>query len=263
MSLESTSRAVLAGVIVALAPLAAVSCTRSTRPGPTVVLVSANAEWRALLPLFPDARREATPFGEWLEAPVGATAAPVIFVHGGWGKISAAASTQYAIDRWRPALLVNLGTCGGFEGRARAGDVVLVERTVVYDIIERMGDPREAIAEYATTLDLSWVGSVAPSTVRRGTLASADQDLDPAALEKLAGEHGAIAGDWESGAIAFTAHKNGTRLVILRAVSDVVGASGSVAYGNEQAFVDASRRIMRELVGVLPAWIERSRSAPP
>jgi len=90
-----------------------------------------------------------------------------VFLHGGWGKIAAAASAQYAIDRWHPALLVNLGTCGGFAGRVEVGDVVLVERTVVYDIIERMGDPREAIADYATTLDLSWVGASPPSKGQR------------------------------------------------------------------------------------------------
>ncbi|RPI83169.1 MAG: hypothetical protein EHM41_16570 [Chloroflexi bacterium] len=45
------------------------------------------------------------------------------------GKISAAASTQYIIDRWNPDLLINLGTCGGFEGCIERGAVVLVEKT--------------------------------------------------------------------------------------------------------------------------------------
>jgi adenosylhomocysteine nucleosidase len=38
-------------------------------------------------------------------------ATPVIFVRGGWGKIDAAASTLYAIDRWSLSIVVNLGTC--------------------------------------------------------------------------------------------------------------------------------------------------------
>jgi adenosylhomocysteine nucleosidase len=123
-----------------------------------------------------------------------------------------------------------------------------------------MGDPREAIEAYATTLDLAWVGTTTPTPVTRGTLASADQDLDPARLAALAAEHGAIAGDWESGAIAYVARRNGTRLVVLRGVSDVVGPTGSVAYGNEQAFVESTARIMRTLWAALPAWVERGRA---
>jgi nucleoside phosphorylase len=42
--------------------------------------------------------------------------ADLAFLHGGWGKVAAAGSTQYAIDRWAPARLINLGTCGGFKG---------------------------------------------------------------------------------------------------------------------------------------------------
>ena len=34
----------------------------------------------------------------------------ILFLHGGWGKIAATASAQYAIDRWNPCLLINLGT---------------------------------------------------------------------------------------------------------------------------------------------------------
>jgi hypothetical protein len=78
------------------------------------------------------------------------------FFHGGWGKISAAATAQEAIDLWQPDLLVNLGTCGGFEGRIARGTIILVTRTIVYDILEQMSDPDEAISHYSTELD--WTG---------------------------------------------------------------------------------------------------------
>jgi len=239
--------------------LSLAGCAAPARRAPTVVLVSADAEWRALAPALGDVPVQATPWGELVSTTVAGE--PVVVVHGGWGKIAAAASAQWAIDRWHPALLVNLGTCGGFAGRTRAQEVVLVERTVVYDIIERMGDAREAVEAYATTLDLGWVGVTPPTPVTRGTLVSADQDLDPARLPALAAEYGAVAGDWESGAIAHVARRNGTRLLVLRGVSDVVGPAGSVAYGNEQAFVEATARIMTRLWAALPAWLERSRTA--
>ena len=179
-------------------------------PAPVVVLVSADAEWRTLRQVWPEPSAHASPFGEWIDREVGAGAArrPVIVFHGGWGKIAAAASTQYAIDRWRPQRLVNLGTCGGFRGRIERGEVVLVDRTVVYDIVEQMGDAAEAIAAYTTDLDLSWVGTELPKGVRKGPLVSADRDLLAGDIPRLEEQYGAVAGDWESGAIAWTARSS-------------------------------------------------------
>ena len=47
---------------------------------------------------------------------------------------------QFVIDHDKPDIVINLGTCGGFEGVVNQGDVVLVENTFVYDIVELMGD---------------------------------------------------------------------------------------------------------------------------
>ena len=131
----------------------------SEKPPSTVVVISANAEWHPFRGLFPEARIEQSPFGEYFvhDLDVGDGVEKVVFLHGGWGKISAAASAQFAIDRWSPRLLVNLGTCGGFKGAVEPGEVLLVEKTIVYDIVEKMGDASEAIAEYTTDLDLDWL----------------------------------------------------------------------------------------------------------
>ncbi len=80
--------------------------------------------------------------GEWFEHD------GALYFHGGWGKISAAATTQYVIDHFEPDLLVNIGTCGGFASSIETGTIILVERTIVYDIIEQMGDSADAIAHY-------------------------------------------------------------------------------------------------------------------
>jgi adenosylhomocysteine nucleosidase len=99
--------------------------------------------------LWTDPARSDTPYGEWMVHRF----RDVIFFHGGYGKVSAAASTQYAITRWHPRLIVNLGTCGGFGPTRKVGDVVLASQTIIYDIVEQMGDPDETIHDYSTTLD--------------------------------------------------------------------------------------------------------------
>ncbi len=102
---------------------------------------------------------------------------PVLFFHGGWGKIDAAASAEYIIGRWRPLLLINLGTCGGIDGRMQRLERLIVNRTVVYDIHEAIGDSAEAIAAYSTDIDLDWLGDQFPLRHRRASMYSADRDL--------------------------------------------------------------------------------------
>lgn len=225
-----------------------------------VVLISANIEWKAICTLLSDIEPQTSPLGEWfvVNLDVGRRAEPVIFFHGGWGKIAAAASTQYVIDRWSPELLVNLGTCGGFEGEIAPGTIILAERTLVYDIIEQMGDYAEHIAYYTTDIDLSWLGEDYPHPVKRTLLVSADRDLLIEDIPRLKAEFGAVAGDWESGAIAWVAARNGVKCLILRGVSDLVGGAGGEAYeGNIHIFVEGARRILNRLLEALPAWLER------
>ena len=179
-------------------------------------------------------------------------------MRGGWGKIDAAASAQYAISRWRPLLVINLGTCAGISGHIDKFDVVLAERTIVYDITERMGDSAEAIRHYSTTIDLDWLGSrPLPSPARRCAVVSADRDLATADVPLLRRLYGAVAVDWESGAIARVASRNDTPVLILRGVSDLVSeTSDSEAYGRPDVFAADARTVMHHLFGVLPAWID-------
>ena len=219
-----------------------------------VVIVSANGEWEAVKSVLPHALPERTIFGECFDVTIDRW--PVTFFQGGWGKVSAAASTQYVIDQFHPDLLINLGTCGGFEGRIQAGIVILVEKTIIYDIIEQMTDPEEAIEHYSCTLDLSWLPRLTPSPVLRGHLVSADRDIVREDIPMLISKYDAVAADWESGAIAWVALKNNQRLLILRAVSDLVGEGGDEVYGEYEEFASRAKEVMRRLIEVLPRWLE-------
>jgi adenosylhomocysteine nucleosidase len=224
-----------------------------------VVIISANIEWDAIRSIYPNAKLQHSPYGDWFDynITVEGLSLNVIILHGGWGKISAAGSTQFVIDRWKPDLLVNLGTCGGFGGEVEGGSILLVERTVVYDIIEQMGDFDEHIAHYSTDIDLNWLAEPYPINVQKATLASGDRDLFPQDILELRSRYGAIAGDWESGAIAFVAARNKIKVLILRGVSDLVAPDGGEAYGNIALYRNAAQAIMKKLIDSLPAWIEK------
>lgn len=230
--------------------------TASEQPG-IVVIISANTEWKVIRSFYPDYEPQTSPYGEWFVVSLAIRIAnvPVIYFHGGWGKIAAAASAQYVIDRWSPTLLVNLGTCGGFAGQIEKGTIILVERTLVYDIIEQMSDGEAAIAHYATDIDLTWLGDSYPHAVQRALLVSADRDLVVDEIAHLQSRYSAVAGDWESGAIAWVAARNQVRCLILRGVSDLVGSEHGEAYGNYALFVEGTTIVMRQLVDALPEWI--------
>lgn len=226
-----------------------------------VIVISANAEWRVARAFYPGVEIQTTPYGECFETAL--SGVQVIFLHGGWGKISAAASAQYALDRWQPDLLVNLGTCGGFaglgDGGVRRGEILLVERTLVYDIIEQMGDPDAAIRHYRVDLDLSWMREPFPQPVRRSLLVSADRDICLPDIPMLVERYGAVAADWESGAIAWVASRSHVRCLILRGVSDLVGEAGGEAYGAIEVFHAGARQVMEPLLRSLPGWLECAR----
>ncbi len=221
----------------------------------SIVIISAIAEWAGVKPLFPDSNIESFPYGECFTAKIAGH--NVQFFHSGWGKIASAGAMQYLIDHKQPDLIVNLGTCGGFDGMVNLGDVLLIEKTIVYDVVELMGD-LDISTYYASSLDLGWLADPLPFPARRALIASADSDLPPHKILFLK-SNGAIAADWESAALAWVAQKNNARLLILRAVSDTVNEKEGEAYDNIQIFNDRAKEIMQKLVAQLPDWLNAVR----
>jgi nucleoside phosphorylase len=105
---------------------------------------------------------------------------------------------------------------------------------------------------------LSWLPEPYPYPARRALIASADSDLPPQKIPFLKSK-GAVAADWESAALAWVARKNKARLLILRAVSDLVNQQEGEAYNNIEIFNERAKGIMKELVRQLPGWLSAVR----
>lgn len=225
---------------------------------PIIILISADAEWVAVLKEIELINCKSSPYGDWFiwSNNQDAIKTQVIFFHGGWGKVNSAGSTQYAIDRWKPELIINIGTCGGFEGEINTSDVVLVEETVIYDIYEKMGDADEHIKEYRTKINLDWLGNEFPFDVIRSIIVSGDKDLEPKEIGYLKDKYSAIVGDWESGSIAHVSQSNNVKVLILRGVTDLVSSSEGELYGDIQMFQQRTNRVMKQLIEQLPEWIK-------
>jgi len=219
------------------------------------VLIAAGVEWRALLPHFPLAETLPTPYGEAFTTSIASQ--QVCFFHSGWGKVAAAGGTQYAIDRWGPRWLINLGTCGGVEGMVDVNDMILAEETVIYDIIEGMSSYQAAIEHYAVQPNLDWLGTNLPFPVKRLKLYSADRDIRPVDVSGILREFGAAVADWESGAFAWVCARNHKNWLVLRTVTDLVSDQFAEALGNADLWKQRTAQVMASLLNTLPWLIER------
>jgi adenosylhomocysteine nucleosidase len=160
------------------------------------------------------------PFGEYFEHSIGRNKS--IFVQSGDTKTRSAAACQFAIDRWHPDGIVNLGTCGGVANKIKKLDIIMARKTVQYDCIIRFGEAQGLFYKpMITVVDTSWIDiSEVSRKLHKGTIASADQDLNVEWRAILRKEK-VLGADWESGAISKVCELNKVRCLILRGVSDV------------------------------------------
>lgn len=223
-----------------------------------VILIAANIEWEALTNYLDRPQCQSYPFGEYFFRSYSFDGLPikVRFVKVGWGKISSSAATQFVIDHWQPAILINLGTCGGIEGRTEVGEIIMVEKTIIYDLHVAIADEASEIAHYTVDLITPWMSMEIPVLARRGRMLSGDRDLRPEDIAHLVGRFEGIAADWESGAIAYVASRNNVPLIILRYVTDLVSHHKGEVYGDSVLpFEERVIVAMRVLEQSVPGWI--------
>jgi len=223
-----------------------------------IVLICADEEWKVVRDRLCPAKMNSSPFGEWFpnNFDIQERCVMVAFFQTGCGKIPAAAATQFVIDKCNPKMIINLGTCGGFRGKVKKKNILMVKKTVVYDICERSGQSDEMIEKFRTSIDLSWIKRPYPMDAKPVTMATADQDLDPERISELKTRFEAEAADWESGAIAYVAQRNQVKCLILRGVSDVVDSNGNPS--NEKEIIEGTGTVMRKLIDGLPKWITKA-----
>ncbi len=216
------------------------------------VLVSANGEWEAVKAILQPTEIKQSPLGAYFQIEI--EGQPCLFFHSGWGKIASAASTQYVIDHYQPELIINIGTCGGFSGPSQVGEILLVNETLIYDIVERMDDPVAALNHYRTKNNTSWITHPLPAGTRRARIASADQDIDFRAYDLLTKTHQTAAADWETGAFAWVAARNHTPWLALRAVSDLVSPQFSETDREVDLWRSRLAQLMAKILSDLPFY---------
>jgi adenosylhomocysteine nucleosidase len=165
----------------------------------------------------------------------------------GMGKVSAAAGVQRLIDQFAVDCLVVCGLAGGLQAGLNAGDVVVGERFVQYDldaspIYPRFEVPGLGIASFAADSILTQHAEAAAreflrergegqAAVHRGLIVTGDQFVkDDERAELLAAFPDALCVEMEGGAIAQVCHLNGVPFVIVRVISDNADSDAPVDF---------------------------------
>jgi adenosylhomocysteine nucleosidase len=220
-----------------------------------VVHIPARSEWRALLNELPShLPSQRVSVGEviTLDWPTNASPVELIVLHGGVGKIRAAASAQYAICTWHPDLYVVLGTAGAVDPNVQELDLVWATQTIISDFQLALTTTavNTLITDHQMRCPHDWSTCVFPLPVRPGVIATADGDVTHHNAAWLHTTFGATIADWESGAIAYVCAVNAIPWLILRGVSDVPTTQPDHQY---QRFQHNTPIVMQRLWSLVPS----------
>jgi nucleoside phosphorylase len=184
------------------------------------IQISSELEWSSLKSLIQISNFIPTPFGESFSYLINGK--NCMFFHAGASKTKSSAACQFAINNWNPVRHFLIGTAGGVASYLKEGEIIIADKTGLYDYIFRMGEPYEFIPiETIVKIDNSWIDFTKLSkNILFGFIASADQDVDFETRVKLINEN-VIAADWESGSVSIICSINKIPCTIIRGITDI------------------------------------------
>jgi len=100
------------------------------------IQICSKQEWKAFKNILSIEAGEliAFPYGEYAERRINNV--NCIFFNSGATVTKASGAAQYAIDNWKPPILIVLGTCGGIGADLVVSDVVIANKTVYFNCFE-------------------------------------------------------------------------------------------------------------------------------
>ncbi|MBN1282354.1 MAG: hypothetical protein JXA24_01100 [Proteobacteria bacterium] len=140
---------------------------------------------------------------------------PLLLVTSGIGREAMDRAARYLIERYRPALCLHVGYCGGADPSLAAGDMVIANPVVDGRSGERISPDRGAADRARKTLDALGIKS------REAGLVTVDEIAHgPFDKAFLGTQHEAAAIDMESVSLARACVEAGVPHVVVRAVLD-------------------------------------------
>lgn len=137
----------------------------------------------------------------------------VVVVESGVGRQAAEQATEALIQGHQPRWIISAGFAGGLHESLAQGDILLADQ-----LVDASG------CQLAVDFHLDREAIAAQRHLHVGRLLTADRIIADAAEKSILGrEHGALAVDMETLAVAEACHREKTRFLSVRIISDAVG----------------------------------------
>lgn len=160
-------------------------------------------------------------------------------------EINAGIYVQAMIDKFKPDVIINSGTCGSFEEKCKVGDTFIVENATFWDvklgILEQITySCNEKLKDFALSLDKKFK----PGKIVTGNSFVGTQGLKNRLIKKF----GANCCDMEGVSVVYTCQKNNLPCLLIKCVSDS---------GNEEEFDKNFKKASEKAAKVAFLCIER------
>jgi adenosylhomocysteine nucleosidase len=185
--------------------------------------------------------------------------ADVVLLRSGIGKVNAAMSTTILLEKFKPEVVINTGSAGGFHPDLNVGDVVISTEVRHHDVDVtafgyEYGQVPQLPAAFQADENLVQLAESAAKEINeiqvvKGLIATGDSFMnDPIRVEALREKFEDLqAVEMEAAAIAQVSHQFQTPFVIIRSLSDIAGKESDVSFEQylEKAAVNSASLVMK------------------
>ncbi|WP_075982386.1 5'-methylthioadenosine/S-adenosylhomocysteine nucleosidase [Bacillus massilinigeriensis] len=185
--------------------------------------------------------------------------AEVILLRSGIGKVNAAMSTTILLEKFKPDVVVNTGSAGGYNPELNVGDIVISTEVRHHDVDVTIfgyeyGQVPQLPAAFTADSKLVEIALECAKEIDgiqsvKGLIATGDSFMnDPVRVEFVRGKFKELqAVEMEAAAIAQVAHQFGTPFVIIRSLSDIAGKESNISFDQflEKAALHSSTLVMK------------------
>ncbi len=166
----------------------------------------------------------------------------VVLLQSGIGKVAAAVGTTLLIQEFKPDVVINTGSAGGFDSSLNHGDVVISSEVrhhdadvtaFGYEIGQMAGQPAAFLAdEKLMAAAESALATLGDKHSVRGLICTGDVFVCTAEKQAFIREHfpTVVAVEMEASAIAQTCHQFKLPFVVVRAISDVADKQSPMSF---------------------------------
>lgn len=166
----------------------------------------------------------------------------VVLLKSGIGKVNAAMSTTLLLQQFKPDVVINTGSAGGFDQALEVGAIVISDEVRHHDVDVtvfgyEMGQVPQLPAAFHSDeklidLAVKAVEELGEHPYGVGLIATGDSFMnDPERVEKVRAFFPSMkASEMEAAAVAQVCHQFNVPFVVIRALSDIAGKESNISF---------------------------------